>query len=1141
MANEQAVGHPGGSTSPTGGTAAVFLVDDTSLQNMRKTWKGLREDILNVNKALLELRKGTKVVDDLVSQLGVIGIGKGVGSPTSGSGAVGGDAHFSSGPAAHPSPTGGEHTSGGAAFPPVGGDATFGGGSDGGGRPGLLGTGRRKAAAVGFGAFGLAGGYINSRMGDISDADLFFNQQAQAMGGPGYSGANKAFARNYLFGIGGGQSGLRNYQSTQDLLGGVQGLLGTVGGTVGSARTQGLLQSTGQLAALNPGAGYTGSAMATGGLYTPQTNFALMSMGASPAIGAGGRLNDPQQVYRSILQRAFRGRMPTKQELTEGMQVGSPLYNTLTRGLGLDQNTVQQVINYGIASSNLGGNQQLITQALNNPNGAAGRQAGLGDSIRSAQNRAGRASARAEQTAGAATAGTLENSFKALADVTDGLSATFRELNGHMHGALGTGLGIAGFGAGPVGGVLGRLGGIGGASFTLSSIGGLLRKGAARGGRVGKALGAAGGAADLVSKADSVPVFVTNWPGGGGGWGSGGNPLGGSRAARDVEDAEKGAKGGWWSRLKGRLGPSEGGGGLATAEVAPLAATAGITAAAGVALTATALVATGVHYGNMVDKYNARGSGAQNLTDFEVRLRRQGVIGQGKPGQAEFDSKAKPLIHKYLQTHKDSDWQAAFNALVAIEHKYIKNIHANQALTSAAGFDKLERPGNYGGGNSSAVYRSISGGRGGPKAGAGARGTVMPANGPITQAFGHNGHPGMDIGAGMDSPIYAAKDGTVVFSGPADGFGNAIVINHGNVETLYGHMKSQNLFVKTGQKVKAGQVISKVGSEGYSTGPHLHFELHPYHDPHFGGMAQNRDPAPWLHGAGVSGAAAPTTSGAGASAASGSTSSGTDMVVSGGATLSGSMEEVALLAAHLAGGGTLGHTSTSGATKSSTTSATAGGSSAMYGSAPNGTQTSNAKIIIQVAKQMGVGKRGAIIGIATALQESGLINLHSGDRDSQGLFQQRPSQGWGTVAQVTNPAYAARSFFSRLKGEDYQHMALTVAAQNVQRSAYPDAYAKWEGRATGIVNQLWSGGKGGPSPSSQAAHLRSRLSGAMPGGRDSVGMVVVGAGGGHGQVTYQLGPIYLHGSATQRDGENLYRGFKDAEARERRLNEIGSH
>ncbi|GAA4912173.1 murein DD-endopeptidase MepM/ murein hydrolase activator NlpD [Stackebrandtia albiflava] len=126
-------------------------------------------------------------------------------------------------------------------------------------------------------------------------------------------------------------------------------------------------------------------------------------------------------------------------------------------------------------------------------------------------------------------------------------------------------------------------------------------------------------------------------------------------------------------------------------------------------------------------------------------------------------------------------------------------------------------------------------------------------------------------------------------------------------------------------------------------------------------------------------------------------------------------------------------------------------------------QMENAAIIVQVGQDEGVPPRGWIIAVATAMQESTLHNYgHLGDRndhDSQGLFQQRPSQGWGTVEQITDPVYASRSFYrSLLKVASWEGMDLTVAAQAVQRSAYPDAYAKWEPLATDVVNVLTDGG-----------------------------------------------------------------------------------
>jgi len=127
-----------------------------------------------------------------------------------------------------------------------------------------------------------------------------------------------------------------------------------------------------------------------------------------------------------------------------------------------------------------------------------------------------------------------------------------------------------------------------------------------------------------------------------------------------------------------------------------------------------------------------------------------------------------------------------------------------------------------------------------------------------------------------------------------------------------------------------------------------------------------------------------------------------------------------------------------------------------------GDQISNAAVIINVGAEMPVAPRGWVIAVATAMQESALRNLpHLGarnDHDSVGLFQQRPSQGWGTVEQLQDPAYAARKFYQKLLGIDgWETMALTDAAQRVQVSAFPDAYAKHEPLATRIVNVLTDG------------------------------------------------------------------------------------
>ncbi|WP_328331091.1 MULTISPECIES: heavy metal transporter [unclassified Streptomyces] len=108
-------------------------------------------------------------------------------------------------------------------------------------------------------------------------------------------------------------------------------------------------------------------------------------------------------------------------------------------------------------------------------------------------------------------------------------------------------------------------------------------------------------------------------------------------------------------------------------------------------------------------------------------------------------------------------------------------------------------------------------------------------------------------------------------------------------------------------------------------------------------------------------------------------------------------------------------------------------------------QAVNAATISAVGTSRGMPERAVTIALATAIQESELHNLDHGDRDSLGLFQQRPSQGWGTAAQVMDPVYAAGKFYQHLgKIPGYSRLPLTVAAQEVQRSGFPQAYAKHE-------------------------------------------------------------------------------------------------
>jgi cell wall-associated NlpC family hydrolase len=115
-------------------------------------------------------------------------------------------------------------------------------------------------------------------------------------------------------------------------------------------------------------------------------------------------------------------------------------------------------------------------------------------------------------------------------------------------------------------------------------------------------------------------------------------------------------------------------------------------------------------------------------------------------------------------------------------------------------------------------------------------------------------------------------------------------------------------------------------------------------------------------------------------------------------------------------------------------------------------QMANAATIIAIGKQLTVPPPGWVVAIAAALQESGLHNLDHGDRDSLGLFQQRPSQGWGTPAQIMDPTYAATQFYRHLLAiPGWQQMSVNDAAQAVERSGFPDAYAQHEQAARAIV------------------------------------------------------------------------------------------
>ncbi|MFE0025122.1 C40 family peptidase [Amycolatopsis sp. NPDC059021] len=184
--------------------------------------------------------------------------------------------------------------------------------------------------------------------------------------------------------------------------------------------------------------------------------------------------------------------------------------------------------------------------------------------------------------------------------------------------------------------------------------------------------------------------------------------------------------------------------------------------------------------------------------------------------------------------------------------------------------------------------------------------------------------------------------------------------------------------------------------------------------------------------------------------------------------------------------------------------------------APTGTvpgltveQMGNAATIVAVGKQRGVPEPGWVVAIAAAMQESQLRNLPYGDRDSLGLFQQRPSMGWGTPQQITAPTYAAIKFFEHLTATpNWQKMSVNDAAQAVQGSGFPNAYAQHEDKARAIVAAV-SGVRCQPAPAMAGSGDCNNIQAATP-----AAMTAINYGCG------QRGLPYVWGGNGPQNGDN---------------------
>ncbi len=293
----------------------------------------------------------------------------------------------------------------------------------------------------------------------------------------------------------------------------------------------------------------------------------------------------------------------------------------------------------------------------------------------------------------------------------------------------------------------------------------------------------------------------------------------------------------------------------------------------------------------------------------------------------------------------------------------------------------------------------------------------------LTSGFGPRwgtDHNGVDFAGPIGTPIYAFTDGTVREAGPASGFGNWIILDHQidgkTYSTVYGHMRGDGVLVSAGQQVTAGQEIGRIGNAGESTGPHLHFEVWDGGRlPDGAGTAL--DPASWVDAAVAPGSAPPPAA------------PGADTSAAG----------------------------------------TSGGTGGL-----NDKQLALAEQTVAIGEAMGIPERGIVVALATASRES-TFQLYASsnvpdslnyphdavgsDHLSVNQFQQQVTI-WGDTATLMNPATANRLFYEHLLAvPGWESMPTAVAAQTVQGSQLPGAYAEHEPLARTLYAQFKGAGK----------------------------------------------------------------------------------
>lgn len=322
---------------------------------------------------------------------------------------------------------------------------------------------------------------------------------------------------------------------------------------------------------------------------------------------------------------------------------------------------------------------------------------------------------------------------------------------------------------------------------------------------------------------------------------------------------------------------------------------------------------------------------------------------------------------------------------------------------------------------------------------------LNPLKGKLTSSYGGRVHPvlgifqvhsGQDISAPDGTPILAVADGVASIAGKSTGgnSGYMVAIDHGGgVQSRYVHSWPKGIHVKVGEKVQKGQHISDVGASGNATGPHLHFEIRI--------NGQPTPPVPWMKKKGVN--------------------LGIDET-----------QQVQ----------TVNNQEENPDSPKQEIPETGGGLAGTYRRADgqkyvaDEKQAKNLAGVISAVRKLKGNDRAVVITLMTVLQESkgkilanttvpeslGYPNDGSGhDHDSVGLFQQRPSQGWGPVKSLMQVEYSTEQFIKRLFAiKNWEQIGLGEAAQAVQVSKFPDLYDNWEPVAT----QMLKGAPGGEAP-----------------------------------------------------------------------------